>query len=297
MESSTVLQWLDKNKEWLFSGVGGLVIFSMTSWLHGQIRSRRQEHNKQLKGGELKETTEISARLKEVLALINVGRDREKLTISKVAQMMGSSSVGNIERVFEGIEEPSLMFLKAFSEHFGVQETWLLHGEDQPFYQPEPFELLAFDYLSYINTSEPEEVYFVRSDSERGECQIVLKLDEWRYHVLNSVWHVSSHVGGMGTSQLVSLFTLIKTLRDEVRKETCKGQVLSEKDFEKLMNGEVFPGSVLSKPAKNHDWWVAFPDLNHNFPSSPNYATWYGQSFLDAQEIVRNTIKANSVMT
>lgn len=295
MEYSTVLQWLDKNKEWLFSGAG-LVIFSVIPWGYGLIRSASQKR-KQLKLNRLKESSEISARLKKVLVLINAKRDREKLTISKITQMMSSSSVGNIERVFEGIEEPSLIFLQTFSERFGVQEAWLLHGEHQPFYQPEPFELLAFDYLPYIKISEPEEVYFVRSNSERGECQIVLKLDEWRYHVLNSVWHVSSHVGGMGTSQLVSLFTLIKTLRDDVRKQTCMGQVLSEKEFEKLMNGEVFPGSVLSKPAKNHDWWAAFPDLNHNFPSSPNYATWYGQSFLDAQDIVRNTIKTNGVMT
>ena len=287
-----MLQWLDKNKEWLFSGAG-LVIFSMFSWLYGRIRNARQGHDKKLKGNGLKETSAISARLKKALSLINANHNREKLTISKIAQMMGSPSVGNTERVFEGIEEPSLIFLQTFSERFGVQPAWLLHGEHEPFYQPEPLEPFALDYLPYIKISRPAEVYFVRSSSEHGECQIVLKFDEWRYHALNSVWHVSSHVGGMGTSQLVSLFELIKTLRDEEQELICMGQVLSEKEFEKLRDGTVFPGSALSALDKNHDWWVAFPDLNHEFPSSPHYAAWYGQSFLDAQKIVRNEIKVN----
>jgi transcriptional regulator with XRE-family HTH domain len=293
MEFATVLRWLDTNKEWLFSGVG-LAIFSLFSWLYHRIRSTNREQHRSVKENLLKETPEISARLKKTLDLINSARDFEKLTISKIAQMMDSSSVGEIERIFEGIDEPSLAFLRAFSERFGVQEAWLLHGEQQPFHQPEPFELFALDYLPYIKKTDPEELYFVKSTSEEGECLIVLKHDDWRYHVLNSFWHVSSHVGGTGTAQLVSLYKLIKLLDEDTLKHKCRGQVLDKNKFSELMNGEIFPGSVLSRLDKNHDWWVAFPDLNHEFPSSPQYASWYGQSFLDAQEIVRNTIRAGN---
>jgi transcriptional regulator with XRE-family HTH domain len=302
IEIATVLEWLGKNKEWLFSGLGpvvlsGLVvtIFPMFAWLRRRLRKKASQNVEEATArGLLRETPQISARLKQILVLINCGRNYDKLTVSKVAQMMGSSSVGQVERYFEGIEDPPLSFLHAFSEHFGVQEAWLLHDEQQPFHQPEPFELHASGYLPYIEQVNPEEIYFVRSTSERGECAIVLKHDAWRYHVLDSYWHVSSHVGGTGTTQLVSLYKLIKTFREKDLDLRCSGQVLDEQNFSKLIDGAVFPGALLSNRNQNHDWWAAFADLAHEFPSSVNYAAWYGRSFMDAQEIVRNAIAAGN---
>jgi hypothetical protein len=231
-------------------------------------------------------TSELSARLSQAIALINEGAVEPRLPLSRIAEALGFNKLSTVGRLVDGRDEPTLQFLRSFSELFGVSYGWLLHGENQPFYRAEPMIFGPMEAIALIDTTSPREIIFVRSQAARGECTLILKYNEWHYHTLPHAWHVSSEVGGTGTGHLVELCNLILLLKGR-NTLSCSGQVLAPKEFERLVEGELFPGAALERHHHDGDWWYALPDFDHKFPSAPNYRQWYGQSFLDAQSILR----------
>jgi transcriptional regulator with XRE-family HTH domain len=232
---------------------------------------------------------ELSARLSDAVDRLNEGAVEPRLSVSRIAEAMGINKLSTVARWFDGTDEPTIQFLRSFSDLFGVTFSWLLHGVNQPFYRAEPTIFGPSEAIALIDRTSPAEVIFVRSQSARGECTLILKYGEWHFHTLAHAWHVSAEVGGTGARHLVELCNLILQLKDR-DSLYCSGQVLAPTEFERLVEGRLFPGAALASHHQDGDWWYALPDFEHKFPSAPNYRHWYGQSFLDAQSILRREL-------
>lgn len=231
-----------------------------------------------------------SERLRTFLALVNDRSHAEDLTISEIAEQLGLERITELDDYFSGADEPPIELLKRIADLYCISSEWIVHGKGSPFYHSEPFFLEAHESLALIRESAPEEIIFVRSASEFGECVIVLKYNEWKYHRLNSYCHVSAHVGGTGSAQLLSIFNLITDLSKPTRSAYCVGQTLSAEEFENLVNGEVFPGAILEKRRFKSLWWDALLDIEYEHSTASKYADLYGVALVDAHRVIRKQI-------
>jgi hypothetical protein len=74
-----------------------------------------------------------------------------------------------------------------------------------------------------------------------------------------------------------------------------QGKFIDEKQFSKLVNGDIFPG-VIDDGKFNH-WWEDFPDVYQLRSVSENnaYKEKYGEEFLAAQAIVRTMLEKDPI--
>ena len=295
-----MLNYIIENKEWLFSGVGVVVITFVLSFLFKHKSESKKSDSTDFKQNivkkptqveEIKEETEVAKvakRFRKTLDLMNEGRNYSEFTIPQLAQIMKLHKISELENVFTGKEEPSFEFIDHFSNTFGVRKLWLIEGKSTPFSNDLVSHSDPMGYLPTITSLNPEGIYFVRERTSTSAAFILLKLTKWKYLILGRTWHISDEVGGGGQRQLLSFYELIKELRDKRKLYTkCWGLTLNKKDFSALLNGEVFPGSHLDVGFFEDSWWDDLTDINHGYPIAESYEQWYGKSFIKAQEIIK----------
>lgn len=306
-----MIDFILKNKEWLFSGAGVSTILVVGGWLFKRSISKPITARPTLTSAvrvEVVQTQAVPAkdilpnsevasivkRFNQVLDLMNEKRTYGKYTITGLAQLMKLHSVGELECVFLGKKEPSFEFISHFSETFGVNKNWILEGKEAPFRESEGTHYDPLDYLEEIETLAPNKIYFIRSASEAGEVFLLLKLFDHKYKIISRVWHISDHVGAGGQSQIFGMYRLILALQKSRLSTACGGRILSKDKFNDLISGKVFPGSIIDFPAQDNPWWDDFVDVHHKYPISSSYESWYGKGFMAAQSIVRWKIKENA---
>ena len=156
-------------------------------------------------------TKSIGRRMQQVLDLMNAHR-YALLTVVDLARAMEFALPTELEAVVEGHVPPSFALLDQFCARFAVDKEWLETGRGEPFRSPKEYRNLPEDYLAEIDEARPQSVYLVRSKSPAGESFVVVQIDELRSWCLPSVWHVSDHVGGGGSRDLLRLFDLFRSL-------------------------------------------------------------------------------------
>ncbi|WP_174999148.1 restriction endonuclease [Rugamonas aquatica] len=230
-----------------------------------------------------------SERLRMLVSKLN-GNHSDCLTVSEIAELLGIEKITELDDYFSGADEPSIELLKKIGDLFCINAEWIVHGKGSPFYHSEPFFPEAYQALPLIRSSTPEEVIFVRCGSEQGECVIVLKYNDWKFHRLNTYCHVSAHVGGTGSAQLLSLYNLIRELSKPHSNMYCVGETLNPREFDELLNGEVAPGSVLGKRGSRMPWWDALLDIEYKHATATHYLDLYGAALVDAHRVIREQI-------
>lgn len=237
------------------------------------------------------EVASIVKRFNQVLDLLNENRTYGKYTIAGLAQLMKLHSVGELECVFIGTQEPSFEFIDHFCTTFGVNRNWLIEGKEAPFREHERTHYDPLSYFAEIEARSPTRIYFIRSASEVGEVFLLLQLSDCKYKIISRVWHISGHVGAGGQSQIFGMYQLILALQKSRLIGLCGGRILAEDKFNKLLSGNVFPGSIIEFPAQENSWWDDFVDVHHRYPISSRYESLYGNGFMVAQSIVRWKLK------
>jgi hypothetical protein len=238
----------------------------------------------------------LSQRLRQVIDLMNEGRQYEQFSVAKLAGIMGLDKVSELEGYVLGHAEPPFAFLERFAKDFGVSQTWLKLGEGDPYDSAERFEISPIDYYERIVGLKPEQIIFVRDNSEDGDAGIILELAEWKYVVLPGTYSISSHVGGTGSHQIFSFYQLILkllALEEAERKHRCVGRELDSEETMRLFSGKMFPGVLTLPRRRSSSWWYDFTDVNHEFHNAPEYPAEYGVEFVKAQEIVRSFLKTS----
>lgn len=286
--------------KWFFSGVGVPALLWVIKKFFPKKKNKKHEYQPKLEIKKTSLTNDVSSltekekltqRFQHVLALMNYTSCYGGFTKAKLAEIMKLDKISSLEKYATGEEEPSFEFLKQFCETFGVDYLWLIEGSRQPFYNDKYNRFDPIDYYADIEHLQPERIYFIRCDSEISEFFIILKLSDWNYQICHRIWHLSAHVGSTGRDQLVKFYMLVNKLRKNDFYCKCSGRTLADDKFNKLYSGQVFPAEIINFNQMDHPWWDDFTDINHVYPISKNYLKLYGQSFINAQQIVLTELK------
>ncbi len=236
---------------------------------------------------QLPSTKHISTRLRKLLSLMNAGR-YEPITVADLARAMDLSSPADLDSVMEGSMPATFAMLDQFCDRFGVNKEWVTTGRDAPFQSTLEHQSLPDEYFEFIEQVTPEAVYLVRSNSAVGETFIALEISALKFLLLPGIWHVSSHVGGGGSRQLLSLYRLFGRWATSVRPYRVVGRYVEHSLAESIWNGQAWSGALSNLPASH--WWDDLTDLEHKWTTREGVAKAYGQEFAAAQDIVRDQL-------
>lgn len=229
-------------------------------------------------------TDEVAERLNISVEQLNT--NEKSLSASLICDFLNYKSVSEVEDFFLGKKEPSLEFLKDYSNFFGLELDWLRHGKGSVFLQLNQYETYPLGYRTCVNNLNPKEIYFVRSEGDSGYSGIILKLSNYKYLTLPSTYMICGNVGATGNLQIESFFDLIESLSLN-HSGKINGLFIGEKVFSDLFCGKIYPGKVIKSARKTSYWWDDFLDYEHKLPISKGYEHLYGISFIKAQQIVK----------
>lgn len=235
--------------------------------------------------------SEIAQRLS--LSLEHFDTNERKITISLVCDFLNYKSVSEIEKYFLGKKEPSLKFLKDYSNFFGIELSWLRHGEGSIFLRRNLFGIFYEGYLESIIDLKPEKIYFVRNKGKNGDAGIVLMISNYKYIILSKTCNISSHVGETGKLKIEAFFDLIKSLSLEFSSNDLHGLEVDEEIFFDLFYGKIYPGKIIKSIQRAIYWWEDFLDYEHKMPISASYIRLYGIEFIKAQQIIKERKEKN----
>jgi len=258
---SDIWQWLLRNREWVFSGIG-VAILSALALLLRQVARRlfrrvpppadlahpETEPAEELPGGGYR--IAVSQRFHRALALINEGREFDPVDVPRLSHALAMDAPSELQSYFGGAAEPAFTFLDRVSDRFGLNPSWLRHGLETPFLSLErPFSN-PFDYLPRILDLAPQALFFVRNLTPSAEATIVVEVSPLKYLRLGGSWnmlvHVSSHVGGSGAAALFGLYRLLRAVWDQASRarSAVLGCDLHPQMFARLIEGNLYPGIV-----------------------------------------------------
>lgn len=220
---------------------------------------------------------------------MNDGRD-EKFTIAQFSKILGFKKVGDLEDYFLNKKEPSLKFLRKFSNEFCLSLVWLTEGKKQPFKFDEETYIEVHDCLDRINEQNPYIIYFVRANDVVGKTCIVLEINDHRFIVLNRFIHFSNQVGYGGACDLASFRKLIMNLILD-RKYITKSLIVSKRTFDDLYEGKIHFSTTLKLRRGEFQYWHDdFTDI-YNERYGYRHHDSYDQNFKDAFCIAKKHIE------
>lgn len=254
----------------------------------GEVERIFRERYSGRRAASLTPTTKlIGRRMKQVLGLMNTDR-HESITVVDLARAMNLSTPAELDEVFEGHTPPTFAALDQFCARFAIDKEWLATGRGQPFRSPIEHRPLPENYLALIEEESPNCVYVVRSKSDEGESFIVIETDEVKAWRLPDVWHVSNHVGGGGSRDLLSLYRLFRHWSSGATSYSVLGRLVEPRLAQSIYDGEAYPGIVAYRPLSH--WWDDLTDIEHQWTSREGSRKAYGRTFVAAQDIIREML-------
>lgn len=214
----------------------------------------------------------IGARLAQAIDLMNVDRpDDDLFTVQRLASLAGYNSWHRLEDILDGVADVGETELSDLAASLGIHFDWLFEGKATPFLPDLDTHTAKVEeiYDAIIQTRPCRLVFARRQDEEHGhyDVAIALKHDDARWEVLPECFPSSDRVGGGGARALFDLCRLIRRLEARWAMDLdllITGIHLDGDDFQKLIEGEVYPGAVLRR-LYNDPWWQDFgglrPDL------------------------------------
>ncbi|HGM8160017.1 TPA: hypothetical protein ACKQEN_004805 [Pseudomonas aeruginosa] len=265
--------------------------------------------------GEKRNTrvTLIGQRLRYLQTEISELRPSKVATPSRLAEALGWTHAGNVERWFAGEEEPSLTELAQIADLLGCKKDWLLHGEGSPYSSvytriPEDAFLGPDWLLTPSETGEAPKIHLIRNKSESGEFAFVKSFSDWNSQTFSTPYHVSEVIGAGGESSLASLSLVLQGLYKRWTGNGgssvfIEGYLVSESAYSSLLAGKRHPMNILRHEEKSC-WWEDFWDENQ-FRDHDYWPGWKnitermarvieGRPHLKEQRERLNGIKANS---
>jgi hypothetical protein len=232
-------------------------------------------------------TRQIAQRMAQVLERMNIQRI-EPWSVADLAGAMELASPAELEAVFESQQPVTFAMLDHFCERFAIDKEWLATGRGAAFRSSVERRVFPEDYLALIEQARPDCVYLVRSQSKMGEAIVVVESDVLKCWCLPDVWHVSSHVGGGGSRDLLHLFKLFRHWAHVNKPYMVLGRMAEAEVVKALYNGDNWPGTVAALPLSH--WWDDLTDLEHLWTTRTGSVSNYGKGFVAAQDIIRRML-------
>ncbi|GAA0571288.1 helix-turn-helix transcriptional regulator [Caenispirillum bisanense] len=238
--------------------------------------------------------SEVAQRLSQLIELLK--QCYSDLTLAELAEYLGHDDVGVLEGLLRGDSPPKLSILEGVAKQLGASPDWLKAGKYTPFSNHAPAEHDPRNYVQHIQAAEPLSVYLIRSKCETGHVLIAFKLSRYNFKVFRTILHISRHVGATGQRQLYEFYEFIRELRDKYSYgrdlgTQVYGRTLSDAKFRSLVDGTVFPGTVIEKQSFNCSWWDDLTDINYGYAIARDGYAGYGHPFMEAQSVIRDQIR------
>lgn len=210
---------------------------------------------------------EIGARLTEAIAAMNRGREGDKLfTLQGLARHAGHSDWRRLEDIALGAADADEAELRALADALALNPVWLIEGKGAPFdIDAETGPRRVEQLYDAIVAMKPQRIVFVRQrDGGHGhhDAFIAVERDALRWFIFRDTHPACDRVGGGGSHDLLELCRLMRRFDHEAVdcRILCHGRHLDSPEFEQVLEGEVYPGSVLD--FYRHDrWWEGFAAL------------------------------------
>lgn len=211
---------------------------------------------------------EVSERLARLLQQVNADQHGQKLRPSHVAQNMGGERAEEVEDWFLGQNEPTFAQLEAIAHLFGIEATWLQHGDGHiyPVVESQRVPENPEDAVRWLTTWESEHqtgdkvktIHLIRNMNEQGGLYIVKESARGHFRIYKTPIHVSEHIGAGGESMLTHLFVTLELLYKRFTKGGVDFQVIGHQlkpsDVTLLTHGQTNPGALLRDNGVSM-WW------------------------------------------
>lgn len=251
----------------------------------------------------------IAQRLTQIIEAINDSRPAFSKSVDVVyiaRNVCHDDDFEKAERYLNGTAVQSFAFLDEFSEHFGANRNWIESGERTPF--PMCFVSSPLDCLKVIEETKPRSVYFVLDNSERKRAVLILEVSEYAYVTIgNGDWPLAlrtstgcPNVGGGGRSNIFKFYQLVERVyalheatnpyQEQHRLSNICDIVISEKDMKKLIEGNIYPRSIIYKNGlpSNSYWADDLRDVDWKFCGGRDeYRKMHGDWFIETQEFIK----------
>ena len=205
--------------------------------------------------------------------------------MSRLAQELGYADSSFLDRLCEGQSYVGWAEIDDFCARSAVEGDWLKHGERQPFAPSDACQPDVTVLLNELDSGVDWRLYLVRSDCRQGRVCFVRRDNDFVWRVYDTLLHLSAENGGGGARNLVGLYRLLKEV-NAVWMERTISYTLARREFETLVQGQVFPGAVLRHRPQCH-WGDDFPLLESTDGWIRKLLAGHGREFQAAQAIVR----------
>ena len=314
-----ILNWLNENKEWVFSGIGITVLISL-----GNVIFRKKDDVNNTSNTNSNNSTSIEAnsnlfmgdnntstvynyymnnesesdvkegksdfskrffRLKELLNHSN-GKRGYEYTDEYISALLGLSNVMELQRYLNSCETPNDEFKEKFVTVFGVNRDWMVYGQgDKPFksnaqyFGNNPIEITKDGFLR-----PDDKVILVigYDEDQKTKVLFIIKHDNECFEVVPKLFDFDSNVGATGTRYLVNLYDVIQ----ELDKKNYLVNEVYEADVEQtkaLYEGKIAPKEVL-KYSVFKDFLGLFSDISKT--GIERNRSFLDESIISVQEII-----------
>ena len=225
----------------------------------------------------------VAKRFRHVLSLI---RERDpKFGVSRWAEELGYENCRLIDSLCAGTDYIDWSEIEAFCRRARISASWLKHGEEAPFAPNRSCSNNEMNVLAELGQRRDWRLFLVRSDCDTGNLCFVIRESEHVLEVFDTLINVSCKNGAAGGQRLCVLHELIRRVRERYELRVF-GHTLAREEFDRLVSGRVFPGTILAR-RRPCFWWDDFTEIHAQDSMTRERLVAHGREFLDAQSFVR----------
>lgn len=237
--------------------------------------------------------TNFSIRLDYIIS--KMAEFNSKANIEWLCNKLGYSSSNELLKYYKNSDEPTFEFLNNLSNNLGINTEWLQYGEDDGIFETVHLHIDK-ELLKYIKSNKIDTMYFAffknsLSAYDNSELIMVFKFNELKYVVNSCYIPFGSYVGGTGTNTICHFYGFLLWLKKNGYINKCKSISINSNTYNELVAGKLYGKAVENSYYHNGSLGELvsdFVNINSNIPTNEQKLNFYGQSFLDCQEIINS---------
>ncbi len=212
--------------------------------------------------------------------------------IEWLCDKLGYSSSNELLNYYKVSKEPTFKFINEFANRIGIKKDWLKFGEDDKIFETVHLHIDR-ELLDYIKSNKIDTVYFAFSKSslskyDNSELIIIFKLNELKYVVNSYCIPFGAYVGGGGTNMICDFYVFLLWLKRNGYIDKCKSVSITREMHNSLTSGREYGKAVDGVNNSVGELVSDFANMGCPYPTAEQKLDFYGQSFLDCQNIIKN---------
>jgi len=212
--------------------------------------------------------------------------------IEWLCEKLGYSSSNELLKYYKVSEEPTFKFIDEIATRIGIKNDWLKFGEDDKIFET-VYLRVDRELLDYIKSNKIDTIYFAfyknsLSKYDNSELIIVFKLNELKYVVNSYYIPFGAYVGGGGTNTICEFYVFLLWLKKNEYIDKCQSVSITEEMHNELVSGRKYGKAIDNVNNSMGELVSDFANTRYSYPTAEQKLNFYGQAFLECQEIIKN---------